>query len=217
MTTQRRILLVDDDRKLAGATKRLLELRGYMVRLAFDAPGARAELSLPEMPDVILMDINMPGVDGVELCREIRAMSDVPIIFVTGLEKTDELLESGFDAGGDDYMTKPVNINELALRVEALLRRSGAAQKRAIGAEALGEPGRSVVTSEIDEEKFARLTANLDERERQITRLIALGKDNQEIAEISGYSVGYVKNITTQLYAKTGTANRAELKKRLEG
>lgn len=213
MTTQRRILLVDDDRKLAGATKRLLELRGYMVQLAFDAPRARAELSLPEMPDVILMDINMPGVDGVELCREIRAMSDMPIIFVTGLEKTDELLESGFDAGGDDYMTKPVNINELALRVEALLRRAEKAAKAALGAR--GTPHSGIAPSGIDEEKFARLTANLDERERQITRLVALGKDNQEIAEILGYAVGSVRNITSQIYAKTGTANRAELKKRL--
>jgi|GEM_PF-4829130 len=213
MTTQRRILLVDDDRKLAGAMKRLLELRGYMVQLAFDAPRARAELSLPEMPDVILMDINMPGVDGVELCREIRAMSDMPIIFVTGLEKTDELLESGFDAGGDDYMTKPVNINELSLRVEALLRRAEKAAKSALGARSTPHSG--ITPSGIDEEKFARLTANLDERERQITRLVALGKDNQEIAEILGYAVGSVRNITSQIYAKTGTANRAELKKRL--
>ena len=200
----KKVLLVDDDRKLVGVTKRSLELRGYAVLTALDVQSARRVLA-EKTPDVILMDINLQDDSGVDLCREIRAESDVPVIFVTGLEKTDALLESGFDAGcgpqvsrRDDYMTKPVNFNELALRIEAVLRRVKRAGK-------VSEP------PGIDEAKFERLTVDLGKREKEVARLIALGKTNHEIAEYTGFTIGHIKNMSTLVYAQMGTANRAEL------
>jgi DNA-binding response OmpR family regulator len=202
-SARRRILLVDDDRKLVGVTKRMLEHIGYEVRSAVDVPLAKRAFE-ETTPDVVLIDVNLPGGDGVELCREIRAVSDVPIIFVTGMEKTDELLESGFDAGGDDYLTKPVNFNELKLRIEAILRRAGKkAAEKELGREVAG----------FDEEKFERLMANLGGREKEVARLIALGKNNKEIAGLMDYTDGHIRNMTTLIYAQVGVSNRQELKK----
>jgi len=202
----RTILLVEDDRKLVSVTKRMLELRGYKVRAALDVSVARRALT-EYIPDLILMDINLPGGDGLELCREIRAFSNVPIIFVTGLEKTDELLERGFDAGGDDYMMKPVNFNELVLRIEALLRRVEKARK------AKAQDSGRETNVEINEEEFNNLTVNMEKREKEIARMIALGKSNQEIAKHMGYSSGYIKNVATLIYAQMNVANRCELRK----
>ena len=125
--TEQKILLVEDDRQFCRAASRMLELKGWEVRTAPDVATARQMLgestSGPEVLqcNVVLMDIDLPGGNGIDLCREIRASSDVPVIFISGKEKTDELVESAFAAGGDAYMTKPVNFNDLALRIHAVI------------------------------------------------------------------------------------------------
>jgi len=122
-----KVLLVEDDPQFSKVASRMLGLRGYEVRTAPDVPTARrffgefGELG-ERSTGVVLMDIELPDGNGIDLCREIRATSDVPVIFVSGLEKTDALVESAFDAGGDAYMSKPVNFNELAKRIEEVMQ-----------------------------------------------------------------------------------------------
>ena len=118
--SEQTILLVEDDKQFSQTASRVLELKGYGVRTAPDVATARQILG-ESTSDVVLMDIELPGGNGIDLCREIRASSDVPVIFISGKEKTDELVESAFAAGGDAYMTKPVNFNDLALRIQAVI------------------------------------------------------------------------------------------------
>jgi two-component system response regulator MprA len=121
-----RILVVDDDRSLRRAISRALELEGYEVELAEDGLQATAlfEAEGRREPDLVLLDILMPNMDGLAACRAIRARSRVPILMLTARGAVDERVE-GLEAGADDYLTKPFAVIELIARVRALLRRSG--------------------------------------------------------------------------------------------
>ena len=117
-----RILVVDDEKLLVKGLKFNLENEGYAVDVCYD--GATAVDMAEKSPyDLILLDLMMPVMDGLEACMRIRQNSDVPIIMLTARgEDTDKLI--GFDAGADDYITKPFNILEVKARIRALLRRS---------------------------------------------------------------------------------------------
>jgi two-component system response regulator MprA len=121
-----RILVVDDDRSLRRAISRALELEGYEVELAEDGLQATAffEDDGLQEPDLVVLDILMPQMDGLAACRAIRARSRVPILMLTARGAVDERVE-GLEAGADDYLTKPFAVIELIARVRALLRRSG--------------------------------------------------------------------------------------------
>jgi DNA-binding response OmpR family regulator len=116
------VLLVEDDATLAAAVRYNLEREGYACLLAPD--GARAlELARRERPALILLDLMLPGIDGLEVCRRIRAESTVPIIMLTArVEETDRVV--GLEVGADDYVTKPFSMRELLARVRAALRRA---------------------------------------------------------------------------------------------
>ena len=117
-----KILVVDDEKLLVKGLKFNLENEGYEVDVCYDGAAA-VEKAGQERYDLILLDLMMPVMDGVEACMRIRQTSTVPIIMLTAKgEDTDKLI--GFDAGADDYITKPFNILELKARVRALLRRS---------------------------------------------------------------------------------------------
>lgn len=121
-----KILIADDEPRLRELVRDLLEREGYAVEEADD--GAVAVEALRRSPDIalILMDVMMPEMDGWAACRAIRAFSDVPVLMLTArAEEFDELM--GFEAGADDYVTKPFSNQVLLKRVEALLKRSGAA------------------------------------------------------------------------------------------
>lgn len=121
-----KILVVDDEKVLVKGIKFNLENEGYTVQTAYDGATA-VELARSENFDLILLDLMMPEVDGLNACMQIRAFSNVPIIMLTARgEDTDKLL--GFEYGADDYVTKPFNILELKARIRALLRRSGGQQ-----------------------------------------------------------------------------------------
>ena len=115
------ILLVEDDKQLSFITKRMLESKGYGVATAFSIKQAKAELEKREF-DLILLDMMLPDGEGSQMCGEIREYSVCPIIFVSCLSDQDTKI-SALKMGGDDYVTKPVNYEELLARIEANLRR----------------------------------------------------------------------------------------------
>ena len=116
------ILVVDDDPQLVRLVRANLTAGGYRVLTAMNAHSA-LELVNMEMPDMIILDIMLPEMDGYELCRRIREFSDMPIIMLTAkVEDTDKV--RGLKLGADDYLTKPFSVQELLARIEAVLRRS---------------------------------------------------------------------------------------------
>lgn len=115
-----KILVVDDEKMMRDLLQDHFEAENYQVYTADGYAGAIAALS--KEPDIILLDINMPGVDGLTLCREIRKYIACPILFLTA-KITEQDKVDGFQAGGDDYITKPFSLAELFARVEAHLRR----------------------------------------------------------------------------------------------
>jgi two-component system, OmpR family, response regulator MprA len=118
------VLVVDDDRSLRRAISRALELEGYEVQVAEDGVQALTFFDNEVTPpDVVVLDILMPNLDGLTTCRAIRAKSRVPILMLTARQSVDERVE-GLEAGADDYLSKPFAVVELIARVRALLRRT---------------------------------------------------------------------------------------------
>ncbi len=117
----KRVLVVDDDVKTVELVKLYLNRDGYRVLTAYDGVEA-LRLAQESLPDLIVLDIMLPGLDGLEVCRTLRAESDVPIIMLTA-KTTDQDKLTGLDLGADDYVTKPFSPRELAARVRAVLRR----------------------------------------------------------------------------------------------
>jgi two-component system KDP operon response regulator KdpE len=122
MTEHRRILVVDDEAQITRVLRTSLSSQGYDIRVANDGVTA-LEIMKDWRPDLVITDLSMPNMDGLELCRRLRARSDVPIVVlsVRGEEKTKV---QALDSGADDYVTKPFGIEELLARVRANLRRA---------------------------------------------------------------------------------------------
>jgi DNA-binding response OmpR family regulator len=124
-----RVLVVDDDETVRDVVRRYLELAGHEVTLAGD--GERAlSLVAQSMPDLIVLDLMLPGIDGLEVCRRIRQHSAVPVVMLTALGEEENRI-AGLQLGADDYVTKPFSPRELALRVSSVLRRARAAPSAA--------------------------------------------------------------------------------------
>jgi len=116
-----KILVVDDEKKLVSLIEAYLEKEGYQVTTAFDGQSA-LEVWGREAPDLIVLDILLPQLDGYDFCRRIRQKADTPIIMLSAKsEETDKLI--GLELGADDYMTKPFSLRELTARIKAILRR----------------------------------------------------------------------------------------------
>jgi len=129
-----RVLVVDDEPQITRVLKTVLSSQGYQVRTA--AEGESALASFTEWhPELVLTDLYMPRMDGVELCRRIRAVSSVPII-VLSVKGEERAKVEALDSGADDYVTKPFGTDELLARVRAALRRSGASPEEAASFEA---------------------------------------------------------------------------------
>jgi two-component system, OmpR family, response regulator MprA len=119
-----KVLVVDDDRAVRDALRRVLTLAAYDVQVAEDGTEA-IESVVQAVPDAVVLDVGMPGVDGLEVCRRLRLLGNrVPILMLTArVEISDRV--AGLDAGADDYLAKPFDNEELKARLRALLRRSG--------------------------------------------------------------------------------------------
>ena len=118
-----KVLAVDDDADLLALVAFALRQAGYLVVEAADGPAALAAFSREE-PGLVILDVNLPGLDGFEVCRRLRATSKVPILFLT-VRGSEEDLVRGLDLGADDYLTKPFSPRTLLAKVRALLRRGG--------------------------------------------------------------------------------------------
>jgi two-component system response regulator MprA len=118
-----RILAVDDDRAVREALRRTLTLAGYEVDLAEDGEQA-LERTVQAVPDAVVLDVGLPGIDGLEVCTRLRRLGNrVPILMLTARDAVADRID-GLDAGADDYMVKPFDIGELKARLRALLRRA---------------------------------------------------------------------------------------------
>jgi two-component system response regulator MprA len=118
-----KILVVDDERAVRDSLRRALELQGYEVELAGDGAEALERLAANGQTDAVVLDILMPGIDGLEVCRQIRRRGNsVPVLMLTARDAVGDRVE-GLDAGADDYLVKPFALEELLARVRALLRR----------------------------------------------------------------------------------------------
>jgi DNA-binding response OmpR family regulator len=118
------ILVVEDDRNIRALVVRYLENAGFSTITAGDGPGG-LEMARREAPAFVILDLNLPGLDGAELCRELRKTSDVPILMLTArADEVDRVV--GFSLGADDYVVKPFSPRELVERVKAILRRARA-------------------------------------------------------------------------------------------
>jgi two-component system, OmpR family, response regulator MprA len=118
MTT---ILLVDDDPNICSVVRRGLRFEGYAVRVAEDGPQA-LEMARAEPPDLVVLDVMLPGMDGLEVCRRLRRGTTAPILMLTARDAVPDRI-AGLDSGADDYLVKPFDFDELLARIRALLRR----------------------------------------------------------------------------------------------
>ncbi|MFI6768688.1 response regulator transcription factor [Streptomyces sp. NPDC050355] len=117
-----RVLVVDDDAMILRSLGRGLRLNGFAVALAEDGPTALAELA-ERPPDVVVLDVSLPGISGTDVCRTLRAGGDeVPVLMLSALDELEDRV-AGLQAGADDYLVKPFALKELVLRLQALLRR----------------------------------------------------------------------------------------------
>src|SRR5580704_6169026 len=135
-----RIIVVDDDATLADVVGRYLTRDGHQVECVGDGYEALRRIAA-QPPDLVVLDLMLPGIDGLEVCRRLRAQWPIPVVMLTALgEETDRVV--GFETGADDYVTKPFSPRELALRVRSVLRRArggGLPEARPAGALADGD------------------------------------------------------------------------------
>lgn len=145
-----KILIVDDDKNICELLRLYIEKEGYAAALAHDGREALQKFET-EKPDLIILDVMMPELDGWQVCREIRKNSDIPIIMLTAKGETfDKVL--GLELGADDYVTKPFDSKEIVARIKAVLRRTGAKQP----------------VNDIKEVSFDKLSVNLTRYELKV-------------------------------------------------
>ena len=162
-----RVLVVDDERAVRESLRRALELEGYDVELAADGEEALERLEAQAAADAVILDVLMPGIDGLEVCRRLRASANaVPVLMLTARAEVDSRV-AGLDAGADDYLPKPFALAELLARLRALLRRA-----------ANGDEGSNVL-------RFADLELDTGTREvRRRERLIELTRTEFSLLEL---------------------------------
>jgi two-component system OmpR family response regulator len=151
------ILIVDDDREIRDLLSRFLSKHGYRVSVAVDGRDMHQVLA-DRAIDLVVLDVMLPGENGLELCRKLRAQSSLPVIMLTAMgEDIDRIV--GLEMGADDYLAKPFNARELLARIKAVLRRTGTATSMGSAAVAAGSDHRSSVLA------FAGWRLDLDKRE----------------------------------------------------
>jgi two-component system response regulator MprA len=192
-----KILVVDDERAVRESLRRALELEGYEIELAADGHEALYRLDGDAEPDAMILDVLMPGVDGLEVCRRLRDNgSKLPVLMLTARTEVENRV-AGLDAGADDYVTKPFALDELLARVRALLRRTSE-EDEAEGGEAIRfadleldpatrEVNRGGRPIELTRTEFSLLELFMRNPRQVLTRTIIFER-------VWGYDFGYASN-----------------------
>lgn len=202
MQEKTKLLVVDDDVTLLKSINNILSNAGYLVSIAKSGKQAVAAIEKGNIPDLILLDIAMPEMNGYDTFQAIKDISDIPIIFVTSLnEMKDEL--AGLKLGAIDYITKPFVTDILLARINNHLSNL----KRIPNDTA--DDNDSI---NFDEQKLSDMEQLLTEAEFKVAKKIALGFTNQEIADELAYSYGYVKKIAYRIFDKLGINKRNEVR-----
>ena len=200
-----KILVVDDERAVRESLRRALELEGYQIDLAADGREALAVLEQAQ-PDMLILDVLMPGVDGLEVCRRLRrARNNLPVLMLTARDAVENRV-AGLDAGADDYVTKPFALEELLARIRALLRRTtnGAGETLRVGDLEL-DPGTREVRRggeliELTRTEFALLELFMLNPRQVLTRSIIFervwGYDFGSTSNALGVYMGYLRRKT---------------------
>lgn len=166
------ILIVDDELEIREMLKQIFTLEGYMVYTAKDGKEALDKVSAPAVPDLILLDVNMPQMDGYEVCECIREYVNCPILFLTARIKEEDKVR-GFRAGGDDYIEKPFSMVELKERVAAHLRR----QRRVKETEQVGFMGEFTISYSAKQVLYGKEPVRLTKTEYEIVEFLSRHKN----------------------------------------
>ncbi|MDX6369526.1 MAG: two-component system, OmpR family, response regulator MprA [Gaiellaceae bacterium] len=190
-----KILVVDDERAVRESLRRALELEGYEIELAADGQEAlqRLEGNGESQPDAVLLDVLMPNMDGLEVCRRLRRSGNrVPVLMLTARDEVENRV-AGLDAGADDYVTKPFALEELVARVRALLRRTSVDDHEVLRfADLELDPGTREVRRggepiDLTRTEFALLELFLTNPRQVLTRSIIFER-------VWGYDFGFASN-----------------------
>src|SRR6266511_1594119 len=190
-----KILVVDDERAVRESLRRALELEGYEIELAADGQEAlqRLDANGEGQPDAVILDVLMPVIDGLEVCRRIRrAGNRVPVLMLTARDEIENRV-AGLDAGADDYVTKPFALEELVARVRALLRRTSVGEDELLRfADLELDPGTREVRRgggliELTRTEFALLELFMTNPRQVLTRSIIFER-------VWGYDFGFASN-----------------------
>lgn len=197
------VLIVDDTPDNLALLSDALDASGYMVLVALDGASALERMQR-RRPDVVLLDAMMPGLDGFETCRRIKAqaeLADIPVLFMTALTETEHVVEA-FAAGGIDYVTKPLKTDEVLARVAAHLRTA-----RELQAARSLPASRPHARTALD---LAPLSSRyqLTGREVEVLHWVACGKTNRDIGDILGLSPRTVNKHLEHVYVKLGVETR---------
>ncbi len=217
-----KILVVDDERAVRESLRRALELEGYDIELAADGQEAllRLETNGDTQPDAVILDVLMPTMDGLEVCRRLRrAGNRVPVLMLTARDEIENRV-AGLDAGADDYVTKPFALEELVARVRALLRRTSAGEDEQLRfADLELNPGtrevrRSGDPIELTRTEFALLELFMTNPRQVLTRSIIFER-------VWGYDFGFASNSLDvyigYLRRKTEAGDRSRLIQTVRG
>ncbi|HEX5708071.1 MAG TPA: response regulator transcription factor [Pyrinomonadaceae bacterium] len=200
---QKRLLVVDDEPNLLRAVAASLRAEGYEVMTARNGREALVRVA-ERLPDLVVSDIRMPGMDGYQLARQLRASSRtalVPVVFLTAKDEVSDRVE-GFRSGVDAYITKPFEPDELLAVIAGILSRVERTH---------AEIARLVGSSEASDEAAFIRDEDLTEAEERIALAVARGLSNKEIAAEFGISVRTVENHISHILDKKGFSNRVEI------
>ncbi|NWA26548.1 response regulator transcription factor [Pseudomonas gingeri] len=199
------VLIVDDTPDNLALLSDALDEAGYMVLVALDGLSALNRIER-RRPDLILLDAMMPGLDGFETCRRIKAQpesADIPVLFMTALTESRHVVQ-GFEVGGCDYVTKPIQIDEVLARVAAHLRTS----RILLSARAASQPVAALSLNDEPASQVLSARFQLTGREVEVLRWVACGKTNRDIGTILDLSPRTVNKHLEHVYIKLGVETR---------
>lgn len=195
------ILVVEDDRDLAGAIRDILQIEGYLVRVASDGAGALQSIQRTE-PDLVLLDLGLPNITGEAVCKEVKKLHpDTPIVMLTGKSTSDDVVR-GLSVGADDYVTKPFETQELLARIKARLRKNQPDDARYVVDDLILDTKTFIVkratkSISLSPQEYKILSYLMANKERVLTRemiLSRLWRNNPDIeTRVVDVYIGYLR------------------------